>query len=329
MQNEEKREKKIAVVSLNPCVDKTVWVEKFMYGGTNRVLQMREDVAGKGVNVCMALKSLGQPCICIGMDYPDSRRSVADVLEASGIESAMIVLQGTLRTNLKIFERSTGVMSEINEKGNTVSGAALQDFLQRYESELEKLDRHSMVIFSGSVPPGIPADIYGTLIRMAKAKELRTLFDASGEPLLRGMEELPFAAKPNQDEISLLTGQRAETLEDATKGARELLRRGVKVCCVSMGKEGAVYVTENGIYRAPALPVPVRGIQGAGDSLVAGMSLALLQELPEKEVIRYAMAAAGGSIMREGSQMCTREQFQALLPKVTLHRIPQDNEIPT
>lgn len=306
------------VVSLNPCVDKTVWIDKFIYGGTNRVQRSREDVAGKGTNVCAAFLSLGQECLCVGFDYAQSRKTVAEYLTELGGRSEMVTLPGAMRVNMKLFESETGVMSEVNEKGEPVSGEALQQLFETYQQVLETLEQDSVVILTGSIPPGVPSDIYYTMIQMAKAHGIRTLLDASGEPLLRGADAVPYAMKPNQDEIGQILKREISTLEEAIEGAKELIERGVEYCCVSLGSEGAVLVTKEHAYRAPAMKVEVRGIQGAGDSLVAGMTMALMQGRSDREALQYAMAAAGGSVMRDGTLMCTKEDFELLLNQVEI-----------
>ncbi len=308
----------VVVVSLNPCVDRTVWIERFLYGGTNRIQRAREDVSGKGTNVCVAFHSLEQPCICVGFDYKDSRKTVTQELTERGIPCEMVMRPGAMRTNLKLFESSTGVMSEVNENGSTIPPESLDELLEKYKGVLAGLSKDAMVILSGSVPPGVPSDIYYRMIRMAQEYGIRTFLDASSEPLLKGTEAVPFAMKPNQDEISQILGRKVETLDEAVEGAHEMIRRGVQYCCVSLGEQGAVLATREHAYSAPALDVPVRGIQGAGDSLVAGMTIALMNGRSDREAIQYAMAAAGGSVMRDGSQMCTRADFDALLDTVVI-----------
>lgn len=309
------------VISLNPCVDKTIWIDKFIYGGTNRVQRTREDVAGKGTNVCIAFQSLEQPCLCVGFDYAGSKKTVAQQLAEYGGQCEMVTLPGAMRVNMKLFESTTGIMSEVNEKGASITAAEMEQLMDTYQEVLKTLSEDSMVIFTGSIPPGVPADIYAQMIKMAKAQGVRTLLDASGEPLLKGAEELPFAMKPNQDEIGLLLNKKIETLEEAIAGAKELIDKGVEVCCVSLGEAGAVLVTKEHAYLSPALKVEVKGIQGVGDSLVAGMTIAMMQGRSDREVLQYAMAAAGGSVMREGTLMCTKENFELLFDKVEIREI--------
>lgn len=100
--------------------------------------------------------------------------------------------------------------------------------------------------------------------------------------------------------------------------AQHLAEYGVEVCCVSLGELGAALVTKEYSYLAPALNVEVKGIQGAGDSLVAGMTIAMMEKCSDREILQYAMAPAGGSVMREGTMMCTKENFDLLFDKVEI-----------
>ena len=62
--------------------------------------------------------------------------------------------------------------------------------------------------------------------------------------------------------------------------------------------------------------IEVRGVQGAGDSLVAGMCMAIQQKLDLANTLRYAVAVANGSLILEGTKMCTRENFDFMLPRI-------------
>ena len=143
---QEKR-KCAVVVSLNPCVDKTVWIDKFVYGGTNRVKRAREDVAGKGTNVCVAFQSLEQPSLCVGFDYAGSKKTVAQRLAECGGACEMVTLPGSMRTNMKLFEEETGIMSEVNEKGDPISAETLQELLDLYQKVLEKKSKKKKMLF--------------------------------------------------------------------------------------------------------------------------------------------------------------------------------------
>ncbi len=85
-----------------------------------------------------------------------------------------------------------------------------------------------------------------------------------------------------------------------------------------MGKRGAFLVGKEKAIFSPALPVSVKGIQGAGDSLVAGMCMAIEQEADMETMLRFAVAAAGGSLLREGTKLCEKQEFEKFLKEVKI-----------
>mgnify|MGYP003287463657 FL=1 len=56
----------VIAVTLNPCIDRTIEIERFQYGGTNKVLATRNDISGKGINVNLVLQHLGVKNMEIG-----------------------------------------------------------------------------------------------------------------------------------------------------------------------------------------------------------------------------------------------------------------------
>ena len=76
----------IGTVTANPCVDKTVTVQKFDLYAMNRVEVLRLDPSGKGINVSKVLRAFGRESLCTGFDFARGGRSVlAKDLDALGI----------------------------------------------------------------------------------------------------------------------------------------------------------------------------------------------------------------------------------------------------
>lgn len=308
----------IITVTLNPCIDRTVQVDGFVPGGTNHVSASRCDVSGKGINVSIALKNMGEDTRCLGFNFCGNGSPLKKALQSMGVANDLVDVDGSLRTNIKIFDTKTKTMSELNESGTEVGPQALRQLetiLERY------LPQTSLLILDGSAPPGVPATYYRTLAEMAQRHGVRTVIDAYGELLLEGIKAKPCLIKPNRDELAQAFGEEIHSRQDAVRVARRVIAQGVGMVCVSMGKEGALLVTEDEAYFSAGADVPVRGVQGAGDSLVAGMSYALVRGMPLPEVLRYGVAVAHGSLVLEGTQMCSHEGFLKMLPLISAEKI--------
>ncbi|MBW7573018.1 1-phosphofructokinase [Caproiciproducens faecalis] len=308
----------ITTLTLNPCIDRTVTVDGFTYGGTNHVENFRCDVSGKGINVSIALNNIGEATRCLGFNYMDGGSLLTDFLNEEKISNDFLNVSGQLRTNIKIFDRKASVMSELNESGNFVNGDCIADLVKKVE---EYLPETSLLVLDGSVPPGVSKDIYKILTDKAREYGVKTVIDAYGELLLEGIKASPYLIKPNKDELEEAFGEKIQSKEDAIRVARKIIAQGVTMVCVSMGKGGAMLITEDKAYFCAGAEIEVKGVQGAGDSLVAGMCYAIVHGLSCAEMLRYGVAVAHGSLTLEGTQMCTLESFQKMLPLIHTEEI--------
>ncbi len=311
----------IVTMTLNPCIDRTLTIEGFVYGGLNRVISTRTDVCGKGVNVSRALKNLGIESICLGINYSENGRMLTNALDDAGIAHDFVFAPGEIRTNIKVFEQSTRTMTEINSKGDPVTADIQHALMQK----LQDYAHASVFILSGSIPPGLPVDIYAQMIRLIRDTnpEATIILDADGEALRLGVAEKPDIIKPNSLELSHLCGEtEAEQKPDILSiidQCKHVINSGVKIICVSMGAEGALITDGHRHFFSPVLDIEVKGIQGAGDSMVAGIAAGITSDVAE--LLRFAQAAAAASLVREGTLLCTRECFDDMLSRTSIQEV--------
>ncbi len=304
----------IYTVTLNPCIDKTVILDRFAEGETNRVKSSEKNICGKGINASVVLGNLGHENGAFFFEYEDGP-SVSAFLSSKGVKVYPTKVKGEIRTNVKLHDLQKNRITEINERGCEVNESDLKAICSLITETAKAGD---VVTLSGSVPLGVPKDIYRTLITALKNKGVITLLDASDELLRYGIEAKPDLIKPNRDELSELTGKNIETVIDATNAAAELVYGGVQNVCVSMGKEGAVLVNRNTSIKAVNREVNVKGTVGAGDSMVAGFALGLSKGINEEEMLRIASAMAAGSVSLPSTNLCTPSLFEQAYQKVEL-----------
>jgi 1-phosphofructokinase len=189
-------------------------------------------------------------------------------------------------------------------------------------NDVNKLgEKSGILILSGSRPQGVASDIYARLIENWNG---RAFLDCEGEALLTAINSSrpPYLIKPNLFELETAFNVK---LSDKTAIAefcrREIISKGVGCVCVSMGGDGAMLTSGVDAWYAPALPIPVRGLAGAGESMVAGLTAGLLGGCPTGEMLRMGVAAASASVIREGTQLCTREGYDEMLGRVRVERV--------
>lgn len=314
--------KKVLTMTLNPCIDKTIYVETFQVGGTNIVRKTVEEAAGKGINVAVGLKHLDVPVKAMGFVYKEDKDKLYGKLDEEKISYSFVEVEGRLRVNQKIFDESKSEMTECNEKGSPVRKEDVERLLETLQEELTDT---SILVLSGSVPPGVNKDIYAVMTSMANEAGVKVVLDASGELLTEGVKANPYLIKPNREEfVRTFLQKEGVEVNDAEElvmsMCNKLLFDGLTYICLSLGAEGALLVGkgkndgkivlkenalpmgDNAIIsdKRPAIPVSIRSLQGAGDAMVAGLCKAIYEER-EDRMLDYALAMAASTITLEGT----------------------------
>ncbi|GAB2463308.1 1-phosphofructokinase [Streptosporangium sandarakinum] len=232
-----------------------------------------------------------------------------------------------------------------NEPGPTVTEAELDDFLRDYD---RRLGDAAAVVISGSLPPGVPAGFYAELAARARGRGVPAIVDADGEPLRAAPAGRPAVLKPNAEELARALsaadlrapGGAAETggaqaggseargtpagvpgtghapITDALAGAGVLRRDGAESVVVSLGADGLLAVTPEGAWRA-AMPYRVAGNPtGAGDALVAGLALGLVEGTPWPDRLRRAAALGAAAVAAPVAGDFDEETFRRVLPGI-------------
>ena len=289
----------IYTVTLNPAIDKTVVIENFGAGSVNRVKSVREDPGGKGINVSKCLQSLGTDSVAAMILAGDTGRRLENMLECLKIPVLSVWAEGESRTNLKIIDPCKKENTDINEPGPVVSAELLE---QLKVSIGDRIRTDDIVILSGSLPAGVDRSLYGVWTAYFRELGACVYLDADGEPMHRGMAAIPYMIKPNNDELAALMGESSLTMEEMLKEGKRLHDSGIEEIVISLGGDGALFVSRDGAFRAAGLDVPVKSTVGAGDSVVAAMAYGHEKKLSREEKIRLAVAIGAGSVMQSGTQ---------------------------
>ena len=107
---------------------------------------------------------------------------------------------------------------------------------------------------------------------------------------------------PNETELSLLTAVPVADAESAEQAAKILLKRGAKNVIVTLGSQGALFVSEHKTIQAASYQVDVVDTTAAGDAFIGGFASALLRDLEIDEVVKYANACGALAATKFGAQ---------------------------
>lgn len=305
----------ILCVNANAAVDKTLLVENFRLNAIHRPSFELVLPGGKGCNVARAARTLGQQALVIGWVGGHAGQFIEDALRVEGIQTAFVHTTVESRECISILDPASGALTELYEKGRSVTAVELDAFYALYEQHLPGA---RMVALSGSLPPGVPAGFYGELVRKAHAAGTPVILDTSGEPLRLGLEEGPDVLKCNRSELSGATGQPLETLDDIRGVIRDLSKRlGIRVV-VTLGGAGAVAAEGERSWLAQAPHIEAVSAVGSGDCFLAGLACALLAERGFEDALRLAVAAGSANALQIGAGRMLLSDVETLLDKAVV-----------
>ena len=305
----------ITTICLNPALDRTVTVDALIPGQVNRIRASRTDVGGKGVNVAVVCRRLGLEAQVIGCAGVDGYAKLQAKAKDEGIGCDFHTVEGAIRVNTKVFPLDGSGVTELNEPGPTLTAEDLDVF---FDLAIEKTVGSDFVVITGSLPPGCPAHTYRELIRVLKVP---CILDVGGEALRLGVEAKPFLIKPNHHELAATVGRELHTMEDIRNAAQSFVDGGIRHVVVSLGKDGALYVGEEGCFYTPEIPVEVKSTVGAGDALVGGLLYGLVTGGSMREGFRAGAAAGTASVMTEGTQLIIPDDFMRLIQQVQIQEL--------
>ncbi|WP_328676321.1 1-phosphofructokinase family hexose kinase [Streptomyces sp. NBC_00322] len=300
----------ILTVTLNTALDITYRVPALTPHASHRVSEVRERPGGKGLNVARVLSALGHESVVTGFAGGPTGAVLRDLLGPLAPRDALVPIAGTTRRTIAVVDDASGDTTQLNEPGPIVTAEEWATFLTSYDSLLPGADA---VALCGSLPPGIHVGAYAELIRRARGAGVPVLLDTSGEPLRRGIAARPDLVKPNADELARLTGSR-----EPLRATRDARRRGAHTVVASLGPDGLLAATADGVWQATP-PEPVKGNPtGAGDSAVAGLLSGLVEQLPWPDLLARAVALSAATVLAPAAGEFDAAAYEELLPLIAV-----------
>ncbi|GLS38847.1 phosphofructokinase [Mesorhizobium tianshanense] len=298
----------ILTITLNPAVDVTSETDTVRPIRKVRTSNIRYDPGGGGINVARVITALGGEAEAYFLAGGETGSLLARLLQTEGVSSHLVPINGHTRISFMVLERSTGLEYRFVPEGPPVQPRELEPCLDAVASH-----KGQYVIASGSLPADAPSDIYARMVKLAAARGAKFVLDSSGAGLDTTLKQSRvFLVKPSRGELEQFAGRKLDeggirqaALDIVAGGAAELV-------AVTMGADGALLASTQGVLRVPAIHVRVRSAVGAGDSFLGAMVWALSEGKTPEDAFRLGVAAGAAAIMRPGFQLCRRDEVLAL-----------------
>lgn len=304
----------IATVTLNPAVDFALSVDRFVVGGTNRCHLDAVDAGGKGINASRVIHRLGRQTLAYGFAGGPTGNLLRRFLDDERVPYDLETLDDLTRIDIMVYVAASGQRSKLLLPGARIEARDLTNL----KVKLASIASNSTAILGGSVPPGLHVNIYAELIGELNARGVQTILDTSGEALAIALAAHPALIKPNVEEAGEVLGRTLSGDADVLEAARELQCLGAGSVVISQGADGAIGVGATGAFKVIPPQVETRSTVGSGDSMVAGLAIALDERLGLEAGLRLGTAAGAATASIPGTHLCNAFQVAGLEPQVAV-----------
>jgi 6-phosphofructokinase 2 len=306
----------ILTLTLNPAVDLSTRTAKIEPAHKLRCAAAQVHAGGGGINVARVIARLGGPVTALYPAGGPTGERLGRLLDAERVPRIAVPIATDTRESFTVMEEASGREYRFVLPGPTLSAAEWETCLERTVAAAQGC---AFVVASGSLPPGVPQDGYAQLARRLARAGVPLIVDTSGPPLAAALEAGVHLFKPSLRELQELTGAALGDTGARVDACRALLAWArARVVALSLGPEGALLVTAQAAWQAPALPVPVASTVGAGDSFLAGLVFAIARGEPLEQAFRTAMAASAAALLHPGTTLCRPEDVARLRPQVAV-----------
>jgi 1-phosphofructokinase family hexose kinase len=311
----------IVTVTLNAAVDRTITVPNFQRGQRHRASEGLTLAGGKGINVARALKALDVPVVATGFAGGRTGTRIVEELTAEAILNDFVRIADESRTSTMVVDPAGGSSTEIYEWGPLTT----QDELDMLMEKIAYLARASdLVVLAGSLPRGVDPGFYADAIRELGRRRVRTVLDAEGEPLRKGVEAEPWLVSPNQHEAEGLVGQEFHDDEDFLMALDAIAELGARN--VLVGHERGAFALLREERRSLRFDVHIPQLEaiapaGTGDAMLAGYLAGRVAEESPEDALRSAVATGAAATLELGGGRFDVTKVARLTPTVTVRAV--------
>ncbi len=305
----------IFTLTLNPSLDRYLYVDELKEDDTMRVKKVEDYAAGKGIDVSRVIKELGGNSIAISPLGGENGEKISFLLDDELVLYAAIRIKKETRMN--IIVQSSIHQYRMSLPGPTLERKEFELIISMLEATLRSEDT---LVVSGSLPAGFSPETYFEITKLAKEKGANVYVDTDGENLKAALQAFPTGIKPNIHELSRLIGSTLKNEDEIVEAVKNVSEKyGVKDVLVTLGKDGAIALCEGNIYKLFPVDVKVVSAVGAGDSFLA--AFVLKRDASLMEALKWASAAGNAAVMTPGTTLCLRKDVERLLKEVRVEKM--------
>lgn len=299
----------IVTITFSPVIDKSTSIPALVPEKKLKCADPKMEPGGGGINVARAIKKLGGDAVAIYPAGGYSGQYFNQLMRNEGITCEVIEAKAETRENIIVSDESTQLQYRFGMPGTHLEENEWRQILEA----AERVADDGFIVASGSLPPGVPPEIFADIAKIAARKNAKLIVDTSGVALQKAARQGVYLLKPNLAELSALVGKESIELDEIDDAAREIIHKGMcEVVVTSLGSGGALLVTKDKEKHIVPPRVKTKSTVGAGDSMVAGIVLHLQKGHDIETAVVYGVACGTAATMNSGTELCKKEDVQKI-----------------
>ena len=155
-------------------------------------------------------------------------------------------------------------------------------------------------------------------------KGKKVILDTSGDLLKEGIKANPTMIKPNSEEMESLLGISINNKDEIIKSALKLHQSGIEVV-VSLGDDGALLVSKEGIYQGRPPKIDVVNTVGCGDSMVAAFAVGFERGDSLVDSLKYAISVSAANALTNSTGSFKQEDAESIYKDIEITKINIEN----
>ena len=309
----------VVTLTFSPALDVSTDTDTVVPTRKLRCSELVEHPGGGGVNVARVASRLGASASAVVPLGGRTGSRLAELLHDEDIELEPIEAAVPTRQSFSVTARDSGDQYRFVMPAPTLSPGELDALI---EATARACEHAGCLVVSGRTPEEVPDDIFERLVDLVAPTPV--IVDTSGPALQHALHSGAALVKPSASELGSIVGNELQTEAEILDAVRSVAAgSNVSHLVASIGSGGAFAVGSDGTthrYRAPA--VKVRSAIGAGDSMIAGIAVALCRGDDPVSAIASGIATGTAAVLTDGTGLCHAADAERLRPMVVVELVP-------
>jgi 1-phosphofructokinase family hexose kinase len=305
----------IVTVTPNPAIDRSLVISNYTLGSIHRPQEIMDLAGGKGLNVARTIKRLGGKVHAFILLAGYNGQWIEQLLKGENIPAKIVWGNGETRTCISIIDPQNKLITETYPLGQEITKEIWHNFETGFE-EISK--KHEWITISGSLPPGAPRNGYSRLLNICKAERKFCFVDTHGDSLKEALKVDPYFVKINASEAYGIVNFDIDSIEKAIHAAHAIRSKGASNVIITLGKIGAVAVSENKTMFASSPPRKTISSVGSGDAFFGGVVLSLSKKESLKKALCQGVASGAANALTIGAGNIDKTIVDAIMQEVVI-----------